>query len=78
MLSILFIFVAKALDMKKIPSNTIKYNRGVGDQRVRNLESCMEKVVSAVNEMGDLSPVVFCEQLPQTPDPDVIYAIVEE
>lgn len=64
--------------MKKIPSNTIKYNRGVGDQRVRNLESCMEKVVSAVNELNGSSTIVFCEQLPETQDPETIYALVEE
>lgn len=78
MLSILFIFVAKALDMKKKQSETIKYNRGVGDQRVRNLEGCMEKVVAEVNRMSGAAPIVFCEQLPETQDPETIYALVEE
>lgn len=67
--------------MKKKFSDTIMTNRGVGDQRIRNMESNDQRIAKAIDkiqeEMQEASGIEFVTQLPETPNPKTLYFITE-
>lgn len=67
--------------MKKKLSDTITINRGVGDQRIRNMEANEQKIAKAIDkiqeEMQEASGIEFVTQLPETPNPKTLYFITE-
>lgn len=70
---------------KREPTLSIVKNVNVGDQRVRDLERQTSRLTSAMNEiMGgedwdlDDEEIEFVEELPENPDPDVVYAVYDD
>lgn len=67
--------------MKKKFSDTIMTNRGVGDQRIRNMESNDQRIAKAIDkiqeEMQEARGIEFVAQLPETPNPKTLYFITE-
>lgn len=67
--------------MKKKFSDTITINRGVGDQRIRNMEANEQKIAKAIDKiqegMQEASGIEFVTQLPETPNPKTLYFITE-
>ena len=68
--------------MKKNFSETIKVNRGVGDQRIRNMEANDLLLAKAIDELGqdiqDRDPIAFVTALPASPDPATLYFVCED
>lgn len=70
---------------KREPTLSIVKNVNVGDQRVRDLEQQTSRLTVAMNEimggedwdLGD-EDIEFVEELPENPDPDVVYAVYDE
>ena len=62
-------------------SDTIKLNRGVGDQRIRNMEDNTRRISSAIDKLQEdvqeISSVEFVSQLPETPNPKTLYFVTE-
>lgn len=67
--------------MKKKFSDTININRGVGDQRIRNMESNDKRIAKAIDKIQEVlqkaSDIEFVTQLPETPNPKTLYFITE-
>ena len=75
--------------MKKNFSETIKVNRGVGDQRIRNMEAndlllakaideLAETISQAEQDIQDRDPIAFVTALPASPDPATLYFVCED
>lgn len=69
-------------NMKKKFSDTITINRGVGDQRIRNMESNDQRIAKAIDKLQEdiqeISSIEFVSQLPQTPNPKILYFVTEQ
>lgn len=75
--------------MKKKFSDTITINRGVGDQRIRNMEANEQKIAKAIDTLAeeieqaaqdiqDRDPIAFVTAIPASPDAKTLYFVVED